>query len=144
MKENIAKLYKSGCSLQEVSDEFFLSKSRVRKELLRMKIELRPKGNFGATHVRPRFGKMSSEPFYGFCYFEGKIVKEPHEYPTLKKIYKLWKQKISSHHIMTKLNQAKIPTRMRKAWSWAGVQNIIARFETKKIIETKGGQLELR
>lgn len=142
--KNIVEMYSKGMSLSDISNQLGMSKNGVRSSLLRAGQELRnpaPK----VTHKRLlKSGKQAALPYYGFCYFEGKIVKDPREFPTLQKIHRLWSQGRTIHQINLELNRAKLPSRKGKTWSWAALQNIVARFENKQVILSKGGKYEFR
>ncbi|HEY8270425.1 MAG TPA: recombinase family protein [Pseudobdellovibrionaceae bacterium] len=115
----------------------------MRSSLVRAGITLREVRCQG-THCRKiTSGKQSAKPYYGFCYFEGRIVKDPREFPTLAIIHQRWGRGLSAHSIMKELDQKKIRSREGKQWSWAAVNNILKRFETKKII-LKGKSYEFR
>lgn len=140
----IAEKYQKGCSLREIAKLLGSSRTRVRSELKRLGIEVR-EGGAQATHKRSlKSGKQGPLPYYGFCYFEGQIIKDPREFPILQKIHRLWSRGQSIHQINIELNQAKIPSRKGKTWSWAAVQNIVARFANKQVILTKGGKYEFK
>lgn len=142
--QNVVEMYSKGMSLRDISRQLGISKNGVRSSLLRAGQKLReptPK----VTHKRSlKSGKQAALPYYGFCYFEGKIVKDPREFPTLQKIHRLWSQGRTIHQINLELNRAKLPSRTGKVWSWAAIQNIVARFENKQVILTKGGKYEFR
>ena len=140
----IAEMYDKGLSLRDIALQFGYSKSRIRRELRQFGLKLRDKEP-QATHLRSlKSGKQSTKPYYGFCYFEGEIVKDPREFSTLQLIHRLWGQGKSIHQINLELNRARISSRTGKEWSWAALQNIVARFENQQIILTKGGKYEFR
>jgi hypothetical protein len=127
-----------------LAKEFDCSKNGVRGQLLKAGIELRESVN-QATHLRcSSRGKQGDLPYFGFCNFEGKIINDPREYPTLQMIHPRWKSGKTIHQITLGLNHSKIPSRNGKIWSWAAVQNIINRFEEQKIILKQGGSYEFR
>lgn len=140
----IAEKYENGCSLRDIAKLVGCSKSKVRTALKHSGIKPREYST-QVTNQRPlKSGKQGSLPYYGFCYFEGQIIKDPRDFPTLQIIHRGWIRGESIHQINLKLNQAKILSRKGKAWSWAAIQNIIARFENKQIILFKGGKYEFR
>ncbi|MBL7670297.1 MAG: recombinase family protein [Bdellovibrionaceae bacterium] len=140
----IAEKYQKGCSLRDIAKLLGSSKNRVRSELKKLGLEP-SQSNAQATHKRSlKSGKQAALPYYGFCYFEGQIVKDPREFPTLQTIHRLWSRGKSIHQINQELNRAKIPSRKGKAWSWAAIQNIVLRFKNKQIILSKGGKYEFR
>jgi hypothetical protein len=144
ISSDLAELYQNGWSLGEIAREFGCSKNKVRSRLLKSEIELRAKLAQATSARGSSGGKQGALPYYGFCYLEGEITKDPREFPILRSIHRLWKQKRTIHTITQKLNQAAYPSRKGKAWSWAAVQNIIKRFEAEKVILKPGGKYELR
>lgn len=88
--------------------------------------------------------KTSWKSSYGFCYFEGEIIKHPKEYPVLLKIYQQWKLGINANSIADKLNKKRISSPMNKSWSWNSVKNIIDRFKMNSIVQKDDGSLELK
>lgn len=140
----IAEKYKDGCSLRDLGKLFGYSKNKIRSILKRQGLEPRL-GIAQATHKRAfRLGKQGALPYYGFCYLEGQIVKDPREFPTLQTIHRIWSRGKSIHQINQDLNREKIPSRKGKAWSWAAIQNIVLRFENKQVILSKVGKYEFR
>ncbi len=61
--------------------------------------------------------KQGALPYYGFCYFEGLITKDPKEFPVLLKIHLMWSQGRNAHEVSKALNQAKMLSRKDKSWS---------------------------
>lgn len=142
--QNAVEMYEKGMSLRDISLQLGMSKNGVRSSLLRAGQKLRERIP-NVTHKRSlKSGKQAALPYYGFCYFEGKIVKDPREFPTLQKIHRLWIQGRTIHQINLELNRAQLPSRTGKSWSWAAIQNIVARFENKQVILTKEGKYEFR
>jgi hypothetical protein len=120
------------------------SKSKVRSALRRCGIKPR-ESTAQATNERPlKSGKQGVLPYYGFCYFEGQIIKDPREFPTLQIIHRGWSRGESIHQINLQLNHAGVLSRKGKTWSWAAIQNTVARFENKQFILSKGGKYEFR
>lgn len=143
LSTEFARLYQQGHSIKEIADHYGCSKNKVRSLLIDIGLTLRER-HAQATHQRSiTSGKQGARPYYGFCYFEGRIVKDPHEFPTLEMIHRRWTQKRSAHSIVIELNRKKIPSREGKQWSWAAVRNILERFETEKIV-LKGREYEFR
>ena len=134
--------YARGSSLREIARDFGCSKNKIRKTLMKAGVELRENRAQATNRRGLTRGKQGARPYYGFCYFEGEIVKDPREFPTLQLIHRRWKSKKTIHQITLELNGSKLPSRSGKQWSWAAVQNLIARFETKKVILHTGGKYE--
>jgi hypothetical protein len=137
-------MYEKGESLNDIAKHFKCSRNKVRDALLKAKIKLRPNVAIktGASALKPY--KQSSKLYYGFCYFEGQVIKDPREFPTLLLIHKRWSDGRTAHEIVQELNQASLPSRTNKKWSWKTISNILTRFKQKKIKLEKGGKYELR
>jgi hypothetical protein len=144
ISSDLADLYKKGWSLRDIALEVGCSKNKVRSSVLKTGLELR-KPHAQVTAKRGKNGgKQGALPFYGFCYFEGEIVRDPREFPILQLIHRCWKKDQTIHMITQELNRARRPSRTGKKWSWAAVQNIIERFKSKKVILKAGGKYEFR
>ena len=140
----IAEKYKNGSSLGQIAKLLGCSKSKIRTELKKAQVIIRPSVT-QETNQRPiNSFKQNALPYYGFCYFEGEINKDPREFPVLLKIHLMWSQGRNANDVTKALNQAKILSRKGKLWSWAAVKNILNRFDNKKIILTKDGKYEFR
>jgi hypothetical protein len=129
-------------SLKDIAREFGCSKNKIRKDLLKAGLELRSKSTQATDRRDVSAGKQGALPYFGFCYLEGKIVKDPREFPTLQMIHQCWQGKRTAHQIVQELNHLKILSRTGKTWSWAAVQNILDRFELGKVSIQKGGRYE--
>ena len=137
-----AKLYQKGWSLRDIALEFGCSKNKVRADLKKVGIVLR-ESIAQPTYLRKiESGKQSSAPYFGFCYFNGRIIPDPREFSTLKLIHRFWKSRKTIHQITLELNKLKLPSRKGKEWSWAAVQNILKRFDEKTVVLHKGGRFE--
>lgn len=75
---------------------------------------------------------MKARPPFGFCYFQGEVVKDPKEYPTLLLIQSLWKQGTSISSIVRHLDGKGIQTRTGKSWSYNVIKATIQRLESKQ------------
>lgn len=138
-----APLYKKGLSLREIALRTGFSKTHIRKELLRGGVSLRESSRGTGGSDWRNFGKKSVKPPYGFCYLEGRIQKHPEEYPVLHLIHERWKAGYSLNSIACWLNKKRIPSPMKKDWSWNSVTNIIERFKNNTIVK-RGNNYELR
>ena len=144
ISSELAALYEKGLSLREIAREFGCSKNGVRSSLLKGGHELRDQLSQATAKRGMSGGKQGALPVYGFCYFEGKIVRDPREFPILQIIHNGWKKKLTTHQITQGLTHAELLSRMGKQWSWAAVGNIVARFEQQTIVLHKGGKYEFR
>lgn len=130
--------------MRDIADLFGCSKGKIRNHLTKSGHEPRDFSAKAARNARLKRGKTNARPYFGFCYLEGEIVKDPREFPTLQLIHRYWRQGKSAHYIRIELDQAKSRSRLSKAWSWIAIQNILERFENKNIVLSKGGKYELR
>lgn len=137
-----AEFYRNGRSLGDIARELGCSKSKVRNDLKKAGVQVRKSLSHPTHRRKTNSGKQKALPYYGFCYFEGKIVPDPREFPTLTLINRLLKEKKTTHQITLELNSRKIKSRMGREWSWAAVQNIIDRFKKKKVILHGRGRFE--
>ncbi len=116
--EIVGPLYKKGLSITDISEQTGLNRNSIWNALQSHKQELRTPNSVPYTCWRKGRGKMGARPPYGFCYFEGEVIKDPKEYPTLLLIQNLWKQGSSISSIMLKLGERGSRSRMNKAWSY--------------------------
>jgi hypothetical protein len=90
---------------------------------------LRPQVSVPFERWRKGRGKTKAHPPFGFCYFEGEIIKDPKEYPTIQLIQNLWKQGISISSIVLHLDGRGIQSRMKKPWAYNVIKSIIRRLQ---------------
>lgn len=121
-------------SLRDIAKELNISKTKVRSNLLKAGVELRPKDPTPAQVSGWRIRKTKSPPPFGYCYFQGDLVKNPVEYDVLLKIHRQWKEGRDANEIARYLNAKKLKPRKAKAWHNKAVKKILARFESKKIV----------
>ena len=140
----IVEMYDGGSSLRDIAKHFSCSKNKIRSLLLRNRLKLRPQFSQATSVQLLKPSKQRALSYYGFCYFEGKIIKDPREFPILAIIHKHWSQNKTIHQIDLELNRVRIPSRTGKEWSWAAIRNIVTRFEKKQVILSKKGKYELR
>lgn len=138
--EECVLLYGKGLSLRDIGKELNISKNKVRKTLLEMGVELRPSDPTPEEVSRWRIRKTKAPPPFGYCYFQGELVKNPIEYDALLKIHRQWKTGKDANEITRYLNGKKIKPRKAKEWHNKAVRKIIARFESKQIV-IKGDKL---
>lgn len=143
INSRFAELYKNGYSLRDISKSTGRAKSVIQRSLVSMGIELRPNVSTPFFKQKKETGKSNTQPPYGFCYFQGKVVPDQKEYENLMLIYELWKLETNPNRIADTLTEKKIQPRLAKSWNRNSVINILNRFENKQII-LKGGHLELR
>ncbi len=125
--------YQKGLSLSQIATKYNRSKNFIRSCLMREGIKLRDKFAEAMALRRSRRGKQGARPYYGFCYMDAEIVKDPKEYPTLVLIHDFWKADMTIHQVVKELNSREILSRTGRKWSWAAVQIIINRFKQKLV-----------
>lgn len=138
------ELYRKGLSLTDISKQTGKAKNTIRDSLIRAGIELRPNTAVPVASALRESGKRNIRPYYGFCYFQGQIIPDPREFENLLLIHRLWSVDTNPNRIADTLNAKKIPARSASKWNRNSIVNIIARFENKQIILSKGGKYELR
>lgn len=131
-------------SVSDISKQLGFSKGKVLRLMKLAGLKSRPKMAHAEKDRLLKHGKQSALPYYGFCYFEGRVTKDPKEFPTLQIIYSRFGAGKTIQEIVLELNRKKLPSRKGKSWSWAAVQNIVNRIKDKKLILKTGGDYELR
>lgn len=139
----IVRLYEMGLSLRDIESREGLSKTKIRSILIRSNVPLRPMREEASRGRCGTQGKKCAKPPYGFCYFEGKIMRHPKEYPVLLNIIRRWKSGQSANSIATSLNGKRVASPMNRRWSWNSVTNIIQRVKNGSLIQ-KGDHYELQ
>lgn len=112
----------------------------MREQLIKAGVVIRPKDPTPEQVIQWRITKTKAPPPFGYCYFQGKLVKNPTEYDTLLKIHRQWKTGMDANELTRYLNAKKLKPRKAKAWHNKAVKKILARFESKKIV-IKGEKL---
>ena len=125
--EIIGPLYRKGLSVTDIAEQTGLKRTSIWRCLKDNKQILRKQSAVPYKRWRQGHGKRGAKPPYGFCYFEGEVIKDPKEYPTLQLIQNLWKQGASISSIITKLEERKLRSRMKKPWSYNVIKSIIKR-----------------
>jgi len=129
----VAPLYEKGLSLRDIQTQTDISKTTIRKTLLKGGVNLRENRSTSLLKEWKTTGKQAALPPYGFGYLQGKVVPNPKEFKTLLLIRKLWQKGVNANAIATKLNSQRIPSRMAKEWSWNAVKNILDRLKKNQI-----------
>ncbi|MCK6597638.1 MAG: recombinase family protein [Bdellovibrionaceae bacterium] len=95
---------------------------------------LRPNKSVSAEQISRQNFKSSTPPPFGYMYLEGRLQKNPKEFPTLQIIWQQWKLGQTASTITKYLNSKKLKTRNLKEWKRQTVLNILERFEKKLIV----------
>lgn len=127
--EIVGPLYRQGLSISDIANQTGLKRHSIWKSLQAHKQELRPQDPVPFERWRQGRGKMRARPPFGYCYFQGEVIKDPKEYPTLQLIESLRKQGASISSIVAKLDAKGIRSRMNKPWSYNVIKAIIGRLQ---------------
>jgi len=141
--DEFIELYEKGLSIRDIAKQTGKPKSTVQKKLTQAGIELRPKVTLPTGAARREKRNGGARPYFGFCFFQGRVVPDPREYPTLLRIHALWKAGRKPMSITNDLNSKKMLARGGSTWLRGSVGRIIERFENAKIT-IKGDKYELR
>lgn len=114
--------------------------STVRDHLIAAGVTFRPLRPVSVSvTLRQRF-KSSAPPPYGYCYLDGRLERDPREYPTLQIMKEQWRRGKSPTEIARYLNGRNIKTRTGKAWKQPTVFYIIQRLKNEPSTQTKKGR----
>lgn len=123
--ETIAPLYKQGLSLTDIAAQTGIGRSSIYKSLRANRETLRPQVSVPFDRWRKGNGKTRNKPPYGWCFYQGGIIQDPREYPTVQLIESLWKQGKTVGEIVRELNGKGYRSRMGKDWGYGVVRGII-------------------
>lgn len=140
----IAEKYRNGFSVAELAKLYRASKRKITINLKRNGVNIRPARTFSTVEAARNKSNGGCRPYYGFCYFEGRLTKHPIEFPVLQTIHRHWQNGLSAHYINLEFAKTKVKSRVGRKWCWGSIHNILKRFEEKKVILHKGGRYELR
>lgn len=143
ISEDFAEMYRGGLSLTDISKQCGKAKSTVLKALQHAGVEMRPNQKLTVSKALKTKAKGNIRPYYGFCYFQGRVVPDQREFENLTLIHQLWKSGTNPNRIADKLNTKKIPARSAAQWNRNSIVNILTRFEKGIVVLKKGGNYEL-
>jgi hypothetical protein len=127
--DEIRPLYSRGLSVTDISEQTGYGRTAIWKCLKAELNDLRPQGPISFDRWRKGRGKTRARPPYGFCYFQGEVIKSPTEYPTLLLIQSLKKRETSISTILDSLASKKLKSRTGKPWSYNVIKSILRRFD---------------
>jgi hypothetical protein len=73
----VGPLYKEGLSVTDIAEQTGLKRHSIWKSLQANKQKLRPRESVSFDRWRQGRGKTKARPPYGFCYFQGQVIKYP-------------------------------------------------------------------
>lgn len=126
--EIVAPLYKKGLSISEISAQTGIARSTVYAAIRAKRDVFRPPEKVPFERWRRGNPKGRRHPPFGFCYYNGALVEDPREYPTVQLIRMLKEQGKSITEITNELNRRGIPTRRKKLWQYGVVKAVLRRM----------------
>ncbi|MCB9073131.1 MAG: recombinase family protein [Bdellovibrionaceae bacterium] len=131
-RDRIAELYRAGNSLREIERQLNIPKSTTLSVLKNDGIEIRSHRDRQSFLKASPIGMRAGTIPYGYCYLDGKLVVDPHEYKNVLKILQQFKKGMSYRSIARGFNCTKIRTRMGKIWTHEIIKRICDRELNKK------------
>jgi hypothetical protein len=123
--------YEQGRSLKEISAATGIPYSTVRDQLVALGVTFRTNKSVSSSEVLRQHFKNSTPPPYGYYYLDGRLQKDPREFPVLTIIQSLSQRGKNPTEIAQHLNKLKKPTRTGKAWKQPTVYYIVQRLKTE-------------
>jgi hypothetical protein len=127
--EKVALLYRQDMSVTDISGETSLSRGSIWDSLRCHKHGLWPQVSEPFERWRQGRGKTGARPPYGYSFFQGEVIKDPVEYPTLQLIKNLLKQGVGISSIVRRLEAKGIKSRMKKPWNYNVIKLTIRRLQ---------------
>lgn len=118
-----------GLSINEISSITGNPYSTIRGQLKKNGVTLRINKSVRVSGSSRQQFKSSAPPPYGYCYLNGRLEKDPKEYPVLTIITEQWKQGRTPTEIAKYLCSRKLKTRKGVDWLQAHVFNIVQRLK---------------
>ena len=125
ISEDYSKLYASGLSLNDISEQSCIARSTLRDAFKKHQIPIRTKRQTIKGEKLGKDFKCAGHPLFGYAYLDGKLIVDPKEQATIRKIIKLRQSGMSLRAIADELNHQKIPTRTGKAWYLSFVKTVL-------------------
>ena len=122
-------LYEQGHSIKEIAALMSLAYTSVHRQLVKQQVSFRANKSVKFLQNQRQTFKNSAPPPYGFCYLDGRLQKDPREYPILQIIEKQRQTGRTPTEIARYLDGKKFKTRHGKPWRQAHVFNIIQRLK---------------
>ena len=89
ISEDYAELYRSGLSLNDISEQSGIARSTLRDAFKKHQIPIRTKRQTIKGEKLGKDFKCAGHPPFGYAYLDGKLIVDPKEQITIRKIIKL-------------------------------------------------------
>ena len=126
--EICAPLYRLGLSITEMAAQTGIPRSSIYAAIRANRHVLRPPESVPFERWRRGNAKPRRHPPYGYCWYNGKLVEDPHEFPTVRMIRLMKEQGMSITEITNELNRRGIPSKRKKLWSYGVVKAVLKRL----------------
>lgn len=134
--EEVGPLYKKGFSISDTANQTGLKNTPIWRHSKKKRENLRSQDQVSFAQWRKGRGKTRVMPPYGFCCFQGEVIKSPTEYSTLLYIDSLSrKQGLSITAVVEALARQKIKSHTGKSCSYNVIKSILKRFEDGTIAQ---------
>ncbi len=121
-------LYLKGLSITDIHKQTGIPRSSIHASLRVNRDVLRPPEKVPFERWRRGNPNPRRHPPYGFCWYNGKLVEDPREYPTVQLIHDLWKQGRTVGEIVRYLNEKGYRSRLGRDWGYGVVKGIKRRL----------------
>lgn len=128
----MASLYASGYSLEQIAKKLNKAKSTVKGTLQAHGVVLRPAHG---SHEHRQLGqneRRSAQPPFGFVLLRNAFVPHPNEIEVVREIKKLAKSGRGPRQIADRLNELDLPTRSKRPWAHSVVTGILNRIKSNQ------------
>jgi IS30 family transposase len=127
-------LYEQGHSIKEIAALMNFAYTSVHRQLVKQQVTFRANKSVKFLENQRQTFKNSAPPPYGFCYLDGRLQKDPREYPILQIIERQRQTGSTPTEIARYLDGRKFKTRNGKPWRQAHVFNIIQRLKITRSV----------
>lgn len=128
----MASLYASGYSLDQIAKKLNKAKSTVKSTLEGWGVVLRPATGSKKYHRLGQNERRSARPPFGFVVLRNRFVPHPTEIEIVHEINQLMKRGRGPRQIADRLNELGLPTRSKRPWAHSVVTGILNRLKTNQ------------
>jgi hypothetical protein len=127
----VGPLYLTGLLITDIYNQTGIPRSSIHASLRANRHVLRPQKPVSFDRWRKVHGKTRNKLPYGWCFFQGELVKDPREYHVVQLIESLWKQGRTVGEIVRHLNENEYRSRMDRDWGYGVVKGILQRISSR-------------